>query len=504
MSPRSQRFLVTVLAFGLLPALPAAADPPVPAPRITFGPCLSPSPAPAVPDGPDGATLECGQLDVPLDHSHPDGRTLRLAVSRVRASGSPEERRGVLLVNPGGPGGSGLDYAATKRAKMPESVRRAFDVVGFDPRGVGSSSPVSCGQMGGRFDHPGQDPVPTDDEAERSYMDNLRRTARDCATEIGDALPHIGTANTARDMDLLRAALGERRISFLGVSYGSYLGAAYATLFPHRVDRMVLDSVVGPDDWYDFDRDQAVALIRQRDTLFDWFAQHPTTFRLGSTRDEVRQHYVRTREELARRGEAFGPAEFDRLVYRALGRTERWEKLGLALRAFAETGSSEQLRTQQPAEDAATRNFEAANRTVKCADGPGPRSEREIVADLRRLRSLDPRPVLTGMEATVCHYWAYQPRKRVDLGRRPGIPPILLTQAEFDPVTPYAGAQRMRRALSGSRMVTLSGGHSHGVFASQRNTCVDETTAAYLVHGALPSVDLRCTGTGAGLPTPSA
>ncbi|SHF06287.1 alpha/beta hydrolase fold [Streptoalloteichus hindustanus] len=446
--------------------------------------------------------MECGRLDVPLDHSRPDGPTLRLAVSRVRASGTPEEHRGILLVNPGGPGGRGVPYAATKRAKMPESVRRSFDVVGFDPRGVGASTPVDCGQMGGRFDHPAPEPVPTTPEAELSYLDGLRRTARDCAAAIGDVLPHISTTNTARDMDLLRAALGERRLSFLGVSYGSYLGAAYATLFPHRVDRMVLDSVVGPVGWYDFDRDQAVALLRQRDTLFDWLAEHRAAFRLGATRNEVRAHYLRTREALAARGDSFGPAEFDRLVYRALGRTERWEKLGLGLRAFAETGSDEPLRAQLPAEDAATRNFEAANRTVKCADGPGPRSGLRIVADLRWLRALDPRPVVTGMEAAVCRYWAHQPRERVAFGG-PDIPPILLTQAEFDPVTPYAGARQMRRALPDSRMITLAGGYSHGVFASQRNTCVDETAAAYLVRGALPAHDLRCTGTGSGLPTPS-
>ncbi|MGK5734303.1 alpha/beta fold hydrolase, partial [Streptomyces sp. URMC 124] len=238
--------------------------------------------------------VECGTLDVPLDHARPRGPHLSIAVSRVRATGTPAERRGVLLVNPGGPGGSGLPYAVTKRAKLPERVRRAYDVVGFDPRGTGRSSPADCGAMGGLFAAPAPDPVPRDRAAEQAHLASLRRLAGDCAAGVGPAaLPHLSTEETARDMDAVRAALGEQRTGFLGVSYGSYLGAAYAALFPQRVGPMVLDSVVGPEDWYAFDLRQARSLLRQRATLMEWLAAHHERFGLGGTAAAVRGAYER-------------------------------------------------------------------------------------------------------------------------------------------------------------------------------------------------------------------
>ncbi|MFD0491011.1 alpha/beta fold hydrolase [Saccharopolyspora spinosporotrichia] len=155
-----------------------------------------------------------------------------MAISRIRATGTPREYRGALLVNPGGPGGSGLGYAAEKRAKLPEPVQRSFDVIGFDPRGVGRSAPVDCGPAGGLFQHPAPDPVPTDPASEQAYLGQLRHLAGDCVRHVGDVLPHVSTANTARDMDVIREALGKRELNFLGVSYGTYLGAAYAAQFP--------------------------------------------------------------------------------------------------------------------------------------------------------------------------------------------------------------------------------------------------------------------------------
>ncbi|WP_327242160.1 alpha/beta fold hydrolase [Streptomyces sp. NBC_01320] len=170
-------------------------------------------------------------------------------------------------MNPGGPGGPGPAYAVTKRAKLRERVRRSHDVIGFDPRGTGRSAPASCDPMGGLFDSPGAEPVPSGHTAEGASLDSLRRMADDCAAGVGDALAHLSTTQTARDMDATRSALGERRIGFLGVSYGSCLGAIYAALFPQHVGRMVLDSVVGPGKWYDFDLRQSRALLRQREVL---------------------------------------------------------------------------------------------------------------------------------------------------------------------------------------------------------------------------------------------
>lgn len=420
--------LLAATALLHLPLLPASAAEP-----LRFGPCPDSVPAPPAP-----ARVECGHLSVPLDHRRPDGPHIDIAVSRVPASGSPAERRGVLLVNPGGPGGSGLPYAVTKRAKLPESVRRAYDVIGFDPRGVGDSAPADCGDMGGLF------ATPAPDLEGRAYLASLKALADDCA---GNALPYLSTEETAHDMDAIRSALGEPVTNFLGVSYGSYLGAAYTALFPARTGRMVLDSVVGPWDWHDFDVRQARALLRQRETFFGWAAAHDERFGLGDTAGAVRRAYLRAREGF----QEYGPASFDRVVYRALGRTERWTPLADGLRAYLRDGSTGGLRL--------------------------------------------PAPVLTGLEAAACAYWHHRPAHRTPLGS-PDAPPLLLVASAHDPVTPAEGAHALRRLLPGSRIVTLDDDYSHGVFASRGNACVDEAVAAYLLDGDVPPADVRCAGPG--------
>ncbi|WP_406263194.1 alpha/beta hydrolase [Streptomyces sp. NBC_00191] len=478
---------------ALVPAAPVHATT-TPVPSMRLGACPESMPVPTAPD-----RVECGWLSVPLDWEHPDGERISIAVSRVRASGPPEERRGILLVNPGGPGGAGLAYAVTKRAKLPESVRRSYDVIGFDPRGTGQSAPADCGPMGGLFDSPGAEPVPSGHTAEKAYLDSLRRMADGCASGVGDALEHLSTTQTARDMDAIRSALGERRIGFLGVSYGSYLGAAYAALFPRRVGRMVLDSAVGPGDWYDFDLRQSRALLRQREVFFAWVARYEERFGLGGSAGLVRDAYRQARQGLANRPvNGFGAAEFDRAVYRTLGRTERWEGLAAGIRAYLHEGSTELLRPAAPFDGAASRTYESANRVVKCADGPGPEPGR-ITADLRRLRQRDPPPIVTGIEASACTYWHHIPAHSTRLGS-PEAPPVLLIASEHDPVTPIEGSRQLRQRLPGSRLVTLHDDYSHGVFASRGNACVDSAAGAYLVDGTVPAADVHCVGP--GLPTP--
>ncbi|MER5388111.1 alpha/beta hydrolase [Saccharopolyspora sp. NPDC002686] len=474
MNKKMSAAAAAVLAVPLLSAVPASAEP------LVFGPCPF-----------EGA--ECAELSAPLEAREPGGEEIPISVSRVRATGTREEYRGALLVNPGGPGGSGLEYSVSKGKKLPEQVRRSYDIIGFDPRGVGRSAPLDCGELGGLFNHPAPQPVPADFAQERAHLDRLADMAQDCLQHNPDAAA-MNTMNTARDMDRIREALGEPKLNFLGVSYGSYLGAAYAAEFPERIGRMVLDSVVSPDHWHDFDVQQAHAMLRQRDVLFDWIAAHPE-LDLGATRDQVRDTYTRARTSLAEtpaRG-TFGAAEFDNLVYKTLSRTERWRPFAEALAAYVNSGNADGLEPALPGTDAESRNYEAALRTVKCNDSTRP-SRAEVIDDIRELRETDPQPILTGLEATTCAFWD-RPRETARFGSS-GMPPILLTQAEHDPTTPYEGATRMQAELPGSRMITAQDSYSHGLFASQRIACVDDATAAYLVDGRLPNQDLRCPGPG--------
>ena len=188
--------------------------------------------------------FQCALLTVPLDYADPAGETIEIAVSRLPAD-DPAERRGVLLSNPGGPGQSGL-FDPLGEPYSPE-VRARYDLIGFDPRGIGFSAPVTCDLAPEDLNILRFLPYPDEDANIDENVAYSQRAAAGCAaSETADLLPHITTANTARDMDMIRAALGEQKINYYGTSYGTYLGAVYEELYPQRSDRFILDSVVHP------------------------------------------------------------------------------------------------------------------------------------------------------------------------------------------------------------------------------------------------------------------
>lgn len=198
--------------------------------------------------------LQCARLAVPLDNDRPQGSQITLALSRIGHTAA--EYQGPLLVNPGGPGGSGLGLAGFVAKNLSAKVAARYDIIGFDPRGVGASSPaLDCLPGYARPVRP--DPVPHGVHEEQANLARAVSFARACGVKYGPLLRYFDTVSTARDMDRVRAALGAARISYLGYSYGTYLGAVYARLFPQRVRRLVLDSVVDPTGvWYDDNVDQ--------------------------------------------------------------------------------------------------------------------------------------------------------------------------------------------------------------------------------------------------------
>ena len=219
-----------------------------------------------------GAQLQCASLRVPLDYGRPDGAKITLALSEVPATAPAGKRQGILLVNPGGPGASGLNMAAYVASGLTPAVASEYDIIGFDTRGVGSSVPaISCDPSffaGVRPDY-----IPATRAAEQVQVSRAKAYAASCGRKYGRLLPYLTTENIARDMDSIRAALGQQKLSYFGYSYGTYIGQVYATLFPGRVRRMVLDSIVDPTGvWYADNISQDYAFEGRLKAFFAWVA----------------------------------------------------------------------------------------------------------------------------------------------------------------------------------------------------------------------------------------
>ncbi|MFD0445197.1 alpha/beta hydrolase [Streptomyces indonesiensis] len=455
---------------------------------VEWGPCPEKTASPLKADSP---RLQCSTLEVPLDYRDPDGQQIEIAISRL-ASKNPSKRRGVLLTNPGGPGITGLGYPAVLAASgLPQKVLDSYDVIGLDPRGSGRSTPVTCDLTPEQRNRGNTPPYAHTAADVAREAGNARTIAKQCATSrTAWMLPHTTTANTARDMDRIRAALGEPKLSYLGGSYGSYLGAVYTTLFPGRSDRIVLDSNLGPGG---SDVTAMRSLARGLEDRFPDFAAfaaaHPE-YGLGTTPQRVTAKFF----ELARRLEArpvrgidgtlFRGITFDRLYSDASmpSVAEMWQALD----------KDRPLPPGTPPSMENMENFMAARFYVICGDSRWPGTVREYQRNVAvdRLRY----PMLGGSTAGIgpCAFW---PDKRVEppvrIGDR-GPSNVLMVQNERDPGTPLAGARELRRAF-GKRatMVTADQG-GHGVYPFGRNTCANDAVTAFLTAGQRPSRDLAC------------
>ncbi|MEU9338471.1 alpha/beta hydrolase [Streptomyces sp. NPDC048290] len=450
---------------------------------LRWGPC----PQQAGSRDADAPRLECATLGVPLDYRDPGGRQIEIAVSRL-ASKDPSKRRGVLLTNPGGPGGSGLDYPALLAgAGLPKDVLDSYDVIGFDPRGVGRSTPVTCDltpRQQARGNFPPYAHTAADVAQEAPYA---RAVAEQCATSrTAWMLPHTTTANTARDMDRIRAALGEPKISYLGASYGSYLGAVYTTLFPARSDRIVLDSNMGPDGYSPTGFRLLGRGMEDRFPDFAAYAAAHPEYGLGTTPQEVRATFF----ELAERLDAEPVGAIDGTLFRGVT-FERLYADGLLPR-LAEEWRALDKGEPLPAPPPVPENLLASHLYVICGDSRWPGK----IRDYQRGTAIDrlTYPMLGGSTGNIkpCAYW---PDSRVEppvrIGDR-GPSNVLMVQNERDPGTPLAGAMKLRRAFGDrATMVTADQG-GHGVYPFGRTLCASSTVTAFLVDGERPAEDLAC------------
>ena len=458
------------------------------------------------------ASLRCASLKVPLDYAKPSGRTITLALSEVPATAAPSKRRGILLVNPGGPGGSGLSLASFVAQGLSHAVAARYDIVGFDTRGVGASVPsLHCDP--GFFARERPDYIPANAAAERVLIGRARGYAADCERKYGWLLPYTTTANIARDMDWIRAALGQSKLSYLGYSYGTYIGQVYATLFPHRVDRMVLDSSVDPTGaWWADNIAQDYAFQARMNAFFGWLARHDRVYHLGATSAQASRSWHAARARLVAHpiaespGPKIGPDEFDDTFVVGGYDDWVWPTLGAALAAYRNSGSTSQMVSafQALGKPGENENEFAVYNAVECADVAWPRNWAYWDSATRRVYRSAPFEAWdnTWFNAA-CAFWpVHGPAKPMRIGAA-GLPGILMLQGTLDAATPYRGAQNAHRLLPSARMVVVPGSGIHGQsLHTPPNRCVDGYLNRYLATGALPSrpglVDATC----APLPDP--
>lgn len=447
-------------------------------------------------DGKPGTPQECATLDVPLDYRNPSGRKIQLAISRIRAA-DPARRHGILLTNPGGPGGPGLDWPTALLESLPKEVLDRFDLIGMDPRGVGRSTPVSCGLGGSVLTsfwprQPGKDGFAADVRAAAD-------TARRCLDRFGDLAPFLTSRNTARDLDAIRAALGERTASYFGTSYGTYLGAVYTQLFPERADRVVLDSAVDPATaWRDTLR--AWGPVNEQ-ALADWAGW---TVRngapLGRTAREVRARLDALLPRLDARPVRYRELEVTgevlRLVVRGSLYDERANPALTALVAGLERGElrdqGAQFLMNRIIDTPGADNLISSNLAVFCDDVDWPRSPARYAADSAVDGHRYPFFGAAASNIHPCAFWPkpIEPPTRVAPGRARS---VLVVQSSGDPSTPLPGALAMRRAFGEQgRLVLLENTRVHGVVDNFDNACVDAEVSRYLIGGALPAKDVSC------------
>jgi pimeloyl-ACP methyl ester carboxylesterase len=450
---------------------------------------------------------DCTMLSVPLNYADPGGRHISLALDMIPATAPPSQQQGILLVNPGGPGGSGLSLAVAVAQGLAPSVAADYDIVGFDPRGVGSSVPaLSCDP--GFFSGVRPNYVPANPAAEQVLISLARLYADDCEQRFGWLLPYMTTEDSARDLDSIRAAFGVSKINYYAFSYGTYLGQVYATLFPARVRRMVLDSTVDPTGaWFTDNIDQDYAFDKRQDAFYAWVARYDGTYHLGATAAAVRAAYELARDRLAAApiDGIMGPDELDDTVIVGGYDDELWPGLAQALSSYVNTGQTAALVAQYEAHGTTNENEFAVYHAVECSDAAWPRSWAFWTSDTEMVAKAAPFYAWgNAWFNAACAFWPVSAPTEPPLIKGAGLPGILMLQGTLDAATPYAGAQDAHRLLPSARMVVVTGSGIHGQSLNNPpDSCVQGYLNAYLATGALPEAPGLVNATCPAIPLPT-
>lgn len=503
---------------GVLLALGACSSPGVVAPGATTPASSAPRPPAAASGTPAdplaayygqrlswtgcGGSFECARLRVPVDYAQPAGAGLELSVIRLPA-GDPAHRIGSLVINPGGPGGSGVEYARAARAIFDPSIRQRYDIVGFDPRGVAGSDPVAC-LTDAQVDELLSDDGTPDDAAEVQQLERLSEAAATgCATRAPVLYRHIGTVDVARDVDVLRAALGDPRLNWFGASYGTFIGATYADLFPTRVGRMVLDGAIDPTlTNSELARGQAGGF----ETALRRFVADCDRRPSCPLPQGVDAGVARIRQFFASLDAAPLPTDGGRPLTQALAMNavlyylyfppSDWQQLRYGLSdAFAGNGATlldmlDQRTERGPGghyRDNSTDALLAVN-ALDHIDRPGAAA---IAAQAAEWSKESPTwGAFLAWSNLPFHYWQAPATLAPHPIAASGAPPILVVGTTYDPATPYAWAKALAGQLDSGVLLTRVGdGHTgYGMGSS----CTDRAVDGYLATGTAPTPGLVC------------
>ncbi|MFI5782038.1 alpha/beta fold hydrolase [Nocardia sp. NPDC051570] len=446
----------------------------------------------------DAAGAQCAEVSVPLNYAQPQGRTITIAISRLRAA-DPAKRRGVMLSNPGGPGGPGLDFPLEFGPALSQDVRDRYDLIGMDPRGIGRSAPVNCGwPIGQGYQSAGVDAV----SYAKSVATQADLAAR-CLVRERDELLYITTRNTARDMDVIRGALGEETIGYYGISYGTYLGWVFTQMFPDRADRIVLDSAIDPQRWVlghiqDWGAPNEAAL----DDWADWTAAHDDEYRLGTTRSEVRDTVTALIQQAAAIRIRIGAYELDDhwvpiLLFDVLRDQRRNDVLARLVGQLrdAAAGVPVQPTAEQEKYLAVMLRGQphdtSATVVIWCGDVGAPRDPGWYWRNIEDSRAA--RPVFGPLadNITPCAFWP-DPIEAPTVVVQNSVPALIL-QATGDTRTAYQEGVALHQLMTGSRLATLRDVRIHTILATFPNRCVTDAVDTYFRDGALPDTDIICT-----------
>ncbi len=432
-----------------------------------------------------GTGQDCATYEVPADYADPEGPTVALSVIRRRATGP--DRIGSLFVNPGGPGGSGVDYV--RATPVDRTLNQYFDIVSWDPRGVGASEPISCNDRVEELRSLDWSP---DDDAEQGAFDEVAEAVADrCAADSGDRLEQVATDATARDLDRLRRAVGDETLSYLGFSYGTILGLRYLDLFPEHVRAMTLDGVVDPtQDLEELLTDQAVGFERSITESFDRCVASGTCPVTDPA--ESYEHVAAIVESaplVVPGGDVVGPTA---LAYAALSSAydEARGRTFIAALGSAEQGDGAPLHRLAELYFASTSYSEYA--AVVCTDNPHPTGASEYRAMTERLAKAAPRfGAAVAAEMAPCAYWAAPVTGAPTEVTAVGSPPILVVGNTGDAATPFEAAQRVAGQLDSGVLLTYRGtGHT----SFNADACVRDVVQRYLVDLVAPAPGTECPG----------